>query len=282
MRACGRSSAHRPLTVRMTAFERVEESRPCSWNQARSLLDRRQRVQVADAVEQRVRLRVLAALDAVGEGLEDRRRSTCARAASRTWSWHSMKTVERVVAVVDQALSRRASAGDDVHPRASANSASWSSRERRSLVGGRACAAPRRADAADDLARRRALDDRLDHLVGDELHRPERVELAEVVLVVGQQPLGDELQQDRVVALERGEDVGVGLQRGEAVGGQVAGAAAASRHAWIVAVACQVASALMPAACVSSSRRSRSGHSSSPEKQRCRSLTSSSWAKCSA
>ena len=51
-----------------------------------------------------------------------------------------------------------------------------------------------------------------DDLVGDEAHRPQGVELAEVVAVAGQQALGDELQQDGVVALERREDVGVGLE----------------------------------------------------------------------
>ena len=65
-----------------------------------------------------------------------------------------------------------------------------------------------------------------ERLPGDELRHPERVELAERVLVVGQQVLGRELQQDRVVALEGGEDVGVGLQRGEAARAQVARAAA--------------------------------------------------------
>ena len=55
---------------------------------------------------------------------------------------------------------------------------------------------------------------------------PELVEVLEARGVVGEQPLGDQLEQDRVVALERGEHVGVGLERGEPVLRQVAGAAA--------------------------------------------------------
>ena len=63
--------------------------------------------------------------------------------------------------------------------------------------------------------------------LGDERRRcPIGVQLAELVAVAGQQRLRDELEQDRVVALEGREDLGVGLELAEAVLGQVAGAAA--------------------------------------------------------
>ena len=48
-----------------------------------------------------------------------------------------------------------------------------------------------------------------------------------MVAVPGEQALRHQLQEDRVVALEGGADVGVGFELREAVDGQVAGAAAA-------------------------------------------------------
>ena len=77
-----------------------------------------------------------------------------------------------------------------------------------------------------ELAQRAALDDRLVDLAGNEAGRLDRVELAELVAVVGQQPFGHELQQDRVVAFERSEDVDVGPELTEAVLAQISGAAA--------------------------------------------------------
>ena len=60
---------------------------------------------------------------------------------------------------------------------------------------------------------------------GDEPDHADLVEVLEGVLVVGEQALRDQLHQDRVVALEGGEHVGVGLQRVEPVDREVAGAA---------------------------------------------------------
>ncbi len=82
-------------------------------------------------------------------------------------------------------------------------------------------------DHLGDLARGQALDDGLDGLLGDVHHELARVELAELIPVVGEQAARDEHHQHRVVALERREHVGVGLQRREPVDAQVAGAAAA-------------------------------------------------------
>ena len=59
-----------------------------------------------------------------------------------------------------------------------------------------------------------ALDDGLDDLVGEEAGHPDRVELAELGLVVREQRLGDQLEQDGVVALEGREHVGVSLELG--------------------------------------------------------------------
>ena len=82
-------------------------------------------------------------------------------------------------------------------------------------------------DHLHELPRRQALDHGLDGLLGDEGHRPERIELLEVVPVARQEASGHEHQQDVVVSFERGEDVGVRLQRREPVHAHVAGATAA-------------------------------------------------------
>ena len=101
------------------------------------------------------------------------------------------------------------------------------------------------ADHLHDLAREQPLDHGLDRLAGDEGDHLARVELAELILVVGEQALGGEHHQHRVVALEGGEDVGVGLQRGEPVDGHVAGAAAALAAGLDRVVACQLAVAFI-------------------------------------
>src|SRR5690606_3590660 len=54
----------------------------------------------------------------------------------------------------------------------------------------------------------------------------EEVEVLELLLVAGEEALGDLEEEHRVVALERREDVGVGAEGGEAVGVAVALAAA--------------------------------------------------------
>ena len=71
-----------------------------------------------------------------------------------------------------------------------------------------------------------ALEHGLDGQPGDEPHHAELVEVAEARGVVGEQPLGDQLEQDVVVALEGGEHVSVRAQGAEPVGHQVAGATA--------------------------------------------------------
>ena len=81
-------------------------------------------------------------------------------------------------------------------------------------------------DPLEQLVHAGALDDRLDGHPGDEADHAELVEVLEVAGVVGEQPLGDQLEQHVVVALERGEHVGVGLERGEPVDGEVPRAAA--------------------------------------------------------
>ena len=81
-------------------------------------------------------------------------------------------------------------------------------------------------DPLQQLVRAGALEHGVDGQAGDEPHHAELVEVAEAGGVVGEQALGDQLQQDVVVALEGGEHVGVGAQRAEPVGHQVAGAAA--------------------------------------------------------
>ena len=81
-------------------------------------------------------------------------------------------------------------------------------------------------EALDQRPCGRALDDLVGDLPGPESDDPQRVQVSEGVAVAGQQPLGDQLQQDGVVPFEGGEDVGVGLERGQPVLGQVARATA--------------------------------------------------------
>ena len=135
-----------------------------------------------------------------------------------------VEDLERVEAVVDAALEPPGHAARTWASRHS-NVLRWYSRSRRSASSSRP-GTQSSMSRPIELPRGGALHERLDHLAGDEADHPERVELAELVAVVGEQRLGHELEQDRVVALERREHVGVGLQRREAVDPQVAGAAA--------------------------------------------------------
>ena len=81
-------------------------------------------------------------------------------------------------------------------------------------------------DRLQDLLRCRAF---LDH-VGDrrsgEAHPVDRAHAADFVGVGGEEFFCDQLRQNVVVTLERGEDVGVRLECGEAVLGEIACAAA--------------------------------------------------------
>ena len=89
--------------------------------------------------------------------------------------------------------------------------------------GARGVAARRRGhEALDEPAGRGALDDRAGDPARAQAHHAEGVEVPEGVPVLRQQALGDELEQHRVVALERREDVGVGPQCREPVLGEVA------------------------------------------------------------
>ena len=164
-------------------------------------LDRRQRVEAADRVEHRV----------LREGLQHDQVDPRARRLE-----HVVLAVdqhrERVAAAVDPALEPLGRALEQVLVAPAEEVELGLAREQVAGVG--------------QLAQRRALGQHAQRLPGHELRQPERVELPERVAVVGQQVLGRELQQDRVVALEGREDVGVGLQRGEAARAQVARAAA--------------------------------------------------------
>ena len=64
------------------------------------------------------------------------------------------------------------------------------------------------------------------HLVGHEADGRGRIHALELIPEVGEQSLGDQLEQHRVVPLEGREDVGVGPQLGEPVDRQVAGSPA--------------------------------------------------------
>ena len=88
------------------------------------------------------------------------------------------------------------------------------------------CTEPVSATNWATLAQAGAVERRAGGLADDVAGQHADVDVAELLGVVGQQALGDQLQQDGVVALEGGVDVEVGAQGGEAVLDQEAGAAA--------------------------------------------------------
>ena len=97
---------------------------------------------------------------------------------------------------------------------------------RRAIASAAFCTEPESATNWATPAQAGAVDRRTGGLADDVAGQHADVHGAELLGVVGQQALGDQLQQHGVVALERGVDVEVGAQRGEAVLGQEAGAAA--------------------------------------------------------
>jgi hypothetical protein len=139
------------------------------------------------------------------------------------WVLHGAKDLEGVMLVGEAAAKALGDRGGDV---------SLTPAEQVELeltIGERALvvAADRVTDHLDDLAGEQALDDGLDRLPRHEGDRLARVQIGELVAVVGEDALGHEHHQHRVVTLKGGEHIGVGLERGEAVDTHVAGSAAA-------------------------------------------------------
>ena len=138
-------------------------------------------------------------------------------------------------------------------------------------------------DPLEQLVHRGPLEHRLDREPGHEADHAELVHLLELARVVGEQPLGDELQQHVVVALEGGEHVGVGLERGEPVGREVARAAARLAALLDGAGGVPGAERLGAGGARLQPRRRRSSSSATaPEKTSCSCPATTSWAKCSA
>ena len=170
--ACGRRPSQSPLTERVIAFARVEEMRPCSWNQARSRSISDERVEVAEPVEHRLQVGVLAALDRLDEGLEDLALGVRAGRGEHV-VLAVVEDVERVAAVVDAALEPPRRAREDVllAPAEQAEVV---------LAVGQVLVALATGDEVvgqplDHLAGGGALDHRLPDLVGDEAGRRDRV-----------------------------------------------------------------------------------------------------------
>ena len=150
-------------------------------------------------------------------------RSTWALAASMTWSWASLKTANASASGSAARRSRRARVSTRCCSRSS-NSAQLPAAVEHGVL--RVASGRGGHETLDEAACGGALDDRAGELPGAEADHAQRVEVAEGVAVVGEQPLGHELQQHGVVALEGREHVGVGLQRRQPVDREVAGAAA--------------------------------------------------------
>ena len=121
-------------------------------------------------------------------------------------------------------------------------------------------ASGRRGDESlHESARRRPLDDRSDHLVGDEAHRAERVQLTEVVAVARSADPWPPAACRTVLSPSNVVKTSLSaLSWGSRFSERYPAPPQASRQAWMVAVACHVVTALMPAARVSSSRWARS------------------------
>ena len=212
-------------------------------------LDRRQREQVAQRLEQRRLPRPVHARSPSAKACSSTR-STWARAAASRWSCAALNTANGSSAPGAR-RNRRASVSSRCRSR---NSNISSCQPRSSRTPPRRAGRRRRA-AAPAGVRRRFSTTVSNAWSVDEAGGAEPVELAEVVAVAGEQLLGDELQQDGVVTLERREHVGVGLEPGQPVLGEVAGAAARLAAVLDRARGVPRPTALMPAARASSSRR---------------------------
>ena len=223
VRACGRSAAHSALTSAITALDRGLVSRPCSANQPRSasIVDSANRSQTrsSSARAAGVRQRSMPSTKA-----SQQHASTWARAAASRWSCAALKIANGSSAAAAR-RSRRASGVEQVLL-APVEQRQRASRGRAGRLVVAAAGRGVDAAAAGCAGRRRRSTTVSTAWSATNRAVPSQVELAEVVAVAGQQLLGDELQQDGVVALEGGEDVGVGLEAGQPVLGQVAGAAA--------------------------------------------------------
>ena len=117
---------------------------------------------------------------------------------------------------------------------------------------------PKSVDGLREAAEPDAVTVAVGDLLDDVARERPGVGLRELPRVVGEQALGDELQQHVVVALERRVDVEVGAEAGEAVLGEEPAPPQASRASCSVSSACQVDSGLRAAARVSRSWRSAS------------------------
>ena len=186
-------------------------------------LDGRQRVEVADRVQQLPGGRVVGAVDAGDEGLQH----DAVDVRLRRLEHVVLDVVEHVER--GHALGRRVLAQPPDRALERVLLAELEHLQLPAAVEHRHVVVPAGDgvdEPGDQRAGRRPLQHRLADHVGDEPDLAPAVERAEVVAVAGQQPLGDQLQQDGVVALEGGEDVGVGLEVRQPVLLQVARAAA--------------------------------------------------------
>ena len=165
-RACARaaSSPHSVLTALMTAFERVEESRPCSWNQPRSASMPAIAYRSQTLAEQLLELAGSWHRSTASANARGRRARRTSRATATTWSCASMSTSNGSRPSSMPPFRRRA-APDLTCSSRQRNSSSWVSRSSRSPVS----SLPGRRSSAMRVRNSRiaaALGDRLDDLAG--------------------------------------------------------------------------------------------------------------------
>ena len=200
-------------------------SRPCSMNQARSASI------VVRACRSQSRLRATLVSPsgrsrALATNASSTSRSTWARAARDHVVLDPGEDLAGVHPVVDAALEPAGDAAEHVLLAEAQHRLLVGRVEQAGLLVPLVAAGQHVLDRREQLAGAGPLQHGLDRQPGDEADHAELVHVLELAGVVGQQALGDQLEEHVVVALEGGEDVGVGLERVEAVGAEVARAAA--------------------------------------------------------
>ena len=135
-----------------------------------------------------------------------------------TWSWTRENTSPGFIPSSMPRLSRRATPAEHVLLAEPQHRELVLRVEQPGLLVPLVAAGQQVADPLEELVHVRPLDHGLDaRALATKRTIPSWSSSWKLAGVVGEQPLGDQLQQDGVVALERGEDVGVRLERREPV-----------------------------------------------------------------
>ena len=193
--ASGRSLRHRPLIRRLIALDRAAGEPAVLHEPGPVRLDAAQRVQVAEQLERDLEVAVLEPAPC--------RRTPPAPAARRARGpprsrgpGHREKTSPGFISSSMPRLSRRATPASMCSSRKRSIAELVVAVEQAGLLVPLVAAGQHVADPLDQLVHAGPLDHGLDRQAGDEADHAELVQVLEVAGVVGQQALGDQLQQD--------------------------------------------------------------------------------------